>query len=820
LKIVTKAFLRHLARRRSLSLLQVLGIGCGVAAVIGMLFSARAALFSFSRAIDFLNGRATHSLEGVAGPIPESALAGLIDEPAVISFSPVIDRRLRLENGEAVRLLGIDPFLDRAMRPEVFRVPGDFSFILDPGVVLLDRQTASRLRVHEGDAIRTSRGAFKLLAVFPSPTPEPLIVMDIGHAQDLFGLRGKIDRVDLILGDEASFVSRYRNGFRVESKKQKEQVYAGMLRAFRLNLEALSLIALFVGVFLVYNTAMFSIASRRKDAAILMSLGASRREIAAAFLTEILIFGLAGGLAGGLFGYGLSRFLTGLVGQTISNLYFFLKPEPLPWSWSMAAFGAFFGCFASLLGSFFPLLELARVDPIKILQPKTATRSSAAGIKRTAWAGLASLGLTVLLLLLSSLHVYVGFAAAFAFLFGSSLLAGMILVFVSPLLKRALSLVGGLPGRMAAGNIRQNLSRTSVAVAAFTVALSMSVGLGSMIGSFRESLIWWMKTQLNADLYIGSTSEGVEVPEDFYRELAAMPGIGGLDPYRNAQVIYKGHSVSVAGVSADVLQRYTHFGWLKGGNEHWDRVKRGEVIISESFARSFKVSPGDAIELQGRSGPARLKTAAVFYDYTSEHGVIMMDRSTYIAVFGDHTINSLGVFVDRANPERGRILDAVRSRAHRVGLPAFTQAELRASILSVFDSTFAVTRSMRMLAIIVAFFGIAGALLTLFIERQREFGIYRALGLSVRQASAMTFLEGLGMGMVSLALSIVIGTVLAVILIKVINLRSFNWTIFFYPAWGPYLAAGVTALLASMGAAVYPIWKVLRTYPHMQLREE
>ncbi len=84
----------------------------------------------------------------------------------------------------------------------------------------------------------------------------------------------------------------------------------------------------------------------------------------------------------------------------------------------------------------------------------------------------------------------------------------------------------------------------------------------------------------------------------------------------------------------------------------------------------------------------------------------------------------------------------------------------------------------------------------------------------------MTFLEGLGMGMVSLALSIVIGTVLAVILIKVINLRSFNWTIFFYPAWGPYLAAGVTALLASMGAAVYPIWKVLRTYPHMQLREE
>ena len=832
MKIVTKAFLRHLARRRSLSLLQILGIGCGVAAVIGMLFSARAALLSFSRAIEFLNGKATHSLERTAGPLQESVLSALIDDPAVLAFSPVIDRRFRLENGEPIRLLGIDPFLDRAIRPQLFRISGDettgprqdreekLSFLLDPRAVLIDQETASRLHMHGGSTIRTSRGSFTVAGTFPSPSPEPLIVMDIGHAQNLFGLRGKIDRIDLVLGDEASFLSRYREGFRVQSKQQKEQVYAGMLRAFRLNLEALSLIALFVGVFLVYNTTMFTIASRRKDAAILMSLGAGRREIASAFLVEILIFGLTGGLVGGLFGYALSRFLTGLVGQTISNLYFFLKPAPLPWSWSMVAIGSFFGCSASLLGSFFPLLELARVDPVLILQPKITTRRSIAGTRRIASLGVATLGLTLVLLMLSSLHVYVGFAAAFAFLFGSSLLTGMLLIFVSPFLKGALTFLGGLPGRMAAGNIRQNLSRTAVAIAAFSVALSMSVGLGSMIGSFRESLIWWMDTQLRADIYIGSTSEGIEVPEEFYRELSAMPGLGGVDPYRNAQVIYKEASISVAAVSADVLQRYTHFGWLKGGNEHWEQVLQGEVIVSESFARSFKVSPGDTVELKGRAGPVRLKVAAAFYDYTTEHGLIMMDRSTYLAVFGDHTINSVGVFIDRANPDRQRLIDEVRVKAYRSGLPAFTQGELRGRILSVFDSTFAVTRSMRMLAIIVAFFGIAGALLTLFIERQREFGVYRALGFSVRQVAAMTFLEGLGMGMVSLVLSLFIGTGLAVILIKVINLRSFNWTIFFYPAWGPYLAAGVTALLASTGAALYPIWKVLRTYPHIQLREE
>jgi len=127
---------------------------------------------------------------------------------------------------------------------------------------------------------------------------------------------------------------------------------------------------------------------------------------------------------------------------------------------------------------------------------------------------------------------------------------------------------------------------------------------------------------------------------------------------------------------------------------------------------------------------------------------------------------------------------------------------------------------MRAIAIVVAFFGIAGALLTFFMERRREFGIYRALGFSTGQVAKLTLLEGLGMGMVSYLLSLVVGTLLTVLLINVINLRSFHWTIFFHPAFEPYMLTAVTAIMASIGAAVYPIWKVWRTYPQMQIREE
>jgi putative ABC transport system permease protein len=244
------------------------------------------------------------------------------------------------------------------------------------------------------------------------------------------------------------------------------------------------------------------------------------------------------------------------------------------------------------------------------------------------------------------------------------------------------------------------------------------------------------------------------------------------------------------------------------------------VVVSESFSRRFGVKSGDTLTLEGLRGVVELGVAGVFYDYTTEHGLVMMDRSAFVKIFGDRTINNLGIFIDRDNPRRDELLAKVRKLALERGLHVQTQAQLRSSILEVFDTTFAVTRSMRALAIVVAFFGIAGALLTLFMERRREFGIYRALGFSTSQVARMTLLEGLGMGGISFLLSTVVGTALAWLLIRVINLRSFNWTIFYYPAIEPYLITAATALVASLGAAAYPIWKVCRTYPQMQIREE
>jgi len=826
---VTKSFLRYLVRRKSLTLLQLMGIAFGVAAALGMGLSALSALASFTGAIEFLQGKSTHTLERHAGPMDEQILKEIMQDPAVHSFAPVIDRRLRYGDGAQIRLLGIDPFLDAAIRPELSRrsITGaphrdareGMSFLLEARAVLMEANIAAAVGLAAGGRLRTSQGEIEVIGTFPNPSGEPLLLMDIAHAQEIFLLPGRIDRIDLILTDEEGFLSRWRQGFRIRSNRQNHDTLRAMLGAFRINLEALSLMALFVAVFLIYNTTMFAVVSRRRDAGILRSLGASRGEVILAFMTEILILGLVGGALGSVMGYLLSRFLSGIIAGTVSNLYFFLHPLPLPWSFQMLGVGILLGCGASILGSIYPLVELARTDPVKSLSGRAMNRRGGPAARKAAAIGLGITLLSASLFLLPDGSIYIAFGALFGMVFGLSLMTGYAVVACTPPIRAALTCLGGITGKIAAGNIRRNLGRTAIAVAAFMVALSLSIGMALMIGSFRESLVWWMSGQLRGDLYI-STATDKEVPEGFYQELLEMRDIAGVDAYRKVQITYRNKPMFVAAVNAPVLQRYTRFAWLAGGDEHWEAVKRGAVIVSESFARNFAIGLGDSITLEGRNGPAELRVEAIFYDYSTEHGLVMMDRHTYLKLFADPTINSVAVFLEPDHPRRRQTLDLVRQRAGAYDLPVFTREEFFGNILAIFDNTFAITRSMRIMAIIIAFFGIAGALMTLFIERQSELGILRALGFSTGQVSLMTLLEAVGMGLMSFLLSAGVGTLFAVVLIRVINLRSFHWTIFFHPQLSPYLVVAATAVLASLGAALYPIVMVLRTYPQMQIRAE
>jgi putative ABC transport system permease protein len=826
-KTVTRVFLRELLRHRVLAALQVLGVATGVAAAVGMSLSARTAVASFTRAVAFLQGGATHTLQRPSGPLEEGLLPKIARDPAVRALAPVLDRRLRLAAGVQVRLIGVDPFLDVALRPALFeaavprgelrrRFPG---LLGDGRPVLVERGLAASLSLAPGDPLATLRGTVRVAGTFANPAGEPLLVMDIGEAQRLLGVSGVVDRVDLVLDDEAGFRSRWGAGFVLQSGRERAATMQAMLGAFRINLGVLSLLALLVGVFLVYNTAVFAVVSRRHDAGVLRSLGARSGEIAAAFCAEVLLLGAVGGALGGALGYVLARLLTGTVGETISSLYFFLRPSPPAWGWWIPAAGAALGCAAGLLGALLPLVSLARTPPVQLLGRRAPGLAEGRNARLAAWVGCAVTAASLAVLALPGAGVVSGIAGSFGVLLGLTLATGQALVALGPPLEALRTGVGGLPGKMASGFIRRSLGRTAVATAAFMVALSMSIGLGTLIGSFRRSLDAWMQRQINGDVYIGRATEGA-IPEAFADELRALPGVAGLDLFRYAPVLYRGLPTHIEAVDAAVLQRFARFAWLEGGDEHWEAVRRGSVAISESFARRFGVRPGERVELEGRDGPRSFTVEAVFSDYTSEHGVVLMDRAVYRELSGDSSVNTIGVYLRPGQARRAGTAAQVTELAAARGYPAQGREQLHRAIREVFDATFAVTRSLRLLAIVTAFFGIAGALLTLSTERRREFGIFRALGFSSGQVAGLTLLEGLGLGLASFALSAVAGTVVAVLLIRVINLRSFHWTVAFHPAWDAYAIAAAVAAGASLAAAAYPAWVVRRTYPQLQLRDE
>ncbi len=825
---VLRSFLRSLLRRRALTLVQLAGVACGVAAVVGMVLASNTSMDSFGKAVEFLQGRSTHALTLPVGPMSESVLVQLMADPGVTAFGPVLDQRLGLPDGSSVRVLGLDPFLDNELRPDlVFSAElsgggddgGFLDFLLLKDSVILERRLARSLGVGPGDPLVTDIGVLRVLGIFTHPAAEPLILMDIANAQEFFDARGMIDRVDLILEDPPAFNALWSSrGYQVNSQNDRQAVYEDMLRAFRFNLEALSLLALLVGVFLVYNTSMFSVVSRRKSVGILRSLGATRKEIVTAVTVEITLLGLVGGTAGGVLGFALARLLTGIVGDTISQLYFFLRPLPPQWSWFIPAAGAVLGLLASLLGGVFAIFKINREDPVDALRGRVPPMSQEKFVRRIAAAGLA-LTLASTALLSGSPSILTGYVGAFGVILGLSFMCGMLLVVMAPPWKAFLKAAAGPVGSLAAGNVRRSLGRTAVAVAAFGIALSLLVGLGSMIGSFRQTLIWWMDGQIRADLYIQAPTGG-RIPLDLYGELSRLPGVGGVDPYQNATLSYRDSIIRIVAIDPEVLGRFANFAWYEGSDLAWRGVREGGVIVSESFYRRFGLRTGDEVTLTGSTGKTPLEIAGVFYDYTTEHGLVMMSRDRFIDLFEDPSIDTLAVFFEPAGGRPAGTEEKVREMSRGAGLMITDRAGFKERILSIFDATFTITQSMRAIAVLVAFFGITGALLTLFMERRKEFGIYRALGLTGREVALMTLLEGLGMGFAGFILSTAAGTMITFILIRVINIQSFNWTIFYHFDIVPYLTAAGIALTASLGAALYPMIRVVRTYPRLQIREE
>jgi putative ABC transport system permease protein len=527
---------------------------------------------------------------------------------------------------------------------------------------------------------------------------------------------------------------------------------------------------------------------------------------------------------GSVIGIGLGRLLAegavALTATTVSALYIAAAASPPALDWPVVLIALATGVPLSLLAALVPAEEAARISPVAAIRGIDQTESRGTFPTRRLALPAVLLGLGWWFATLGPVHglPLFGYASAFSVVFGAAFLTPAVLVVcsrvVEPLARRLLAVEDWL----AATNLSAAISRLSISVAALAVSLSMMVAIAIMIGSFRETVVYWVQQTLQADLFISPGARGRPGVEDtlspeVVRAVLASPDVEAGDRYRMAEVPFDGSRIRVGAGEFDVL--LTHGSLLfKAPANARDAMRAAigqeAVVASESFTLKHGAGVGDDVIVPTPTGPARLRIAAVYYDYSNDLGVLMMDRPVFERLFADTGVSGLTVYLkEGVDPEqaRARLLASVGD-AHRVFIN--TNQSLRAEVLRIFDSTFAITYALELIAIGVAILGISGTLVTLILEREREFAILRLIGTSRKKIRRMVIGEAILIGAISQGIGLVVGWALSLVLIYVVNVQSFGWTIQFHLPVAFLVQSSVLMVVTTSLAGLYPARRAIR----------
>ena len=842
---LVRASLRYLLRHPWQLALAVLGIALGVAVVVAVDLANEGARRSFQLSTELVTGRATHQITGVGDGLADELYRMVRVELGIRRSAPVVQANVvaKANPGQALTLLGLDPFAESDYRGGLLGQPSwqvDVARLLtEPGAVLIAASLARAQGLAAGDTwlLLAGPGEYqaRILAVLEeegeSPSARGLVLTDVATAQALLQRPGRLSRIDLSLdeGADAALIEAIAThlpaGVQLERSATRNQAVAELADAFQLNLSAMSLLALLVGMFLIYNTITFSVVQRRDLLGRLRALGVSRRQIFGLVLAEAAALGALGTLLGLLLGAWLGHWLLGLVARTVDDLYYTLTVTQFSLAPSSLLKGCVLGLAATLATAALPALEAAHTPPSAVLRRSDLEQRVRRRLPQLAVIGVALIVGGALALWLIPRGLVAGFAGLFLVILGCALLAPVALVTLS----RLATLVGGYAlgtlGRMAGRDLARHLSRTGVAVAALMVAVSATVGVAVMVDSFRASVALWLGELLSADLYVAPASivtgdRSAVLEPQVIEALRGIPGLEGLSLYRRQETRARGHPAQLIAVQ---LAPQAQAGYRLAAGEVEDSWRAFEqehaVLISEPLAYRHQLRLGDSLTLSAATGPVDLRVAGIFYDYGSEHGRILIRRALYAALWQDHAVGSAGLYL--GGEDLADAASAIERAAGRYQpISVSLSRDIRSRSLAVFDRTFTITGVLRLLAVAVAFVGVLSALMAMLLERAHELAVLRAVGMTTSELGRVLTLETGLLGLAAGLLAIPTGLAMAAVLIFVINRRAFGWTMQFQVDPSILAQALALALMAALLAGAYPAWRLARSSPAQALRAD
>ncbi len=835
LTLFWRQILRRSWRHPFLSGLNILSVALGITVFLAIQIANRGALSSFRQASELATGKAELEIRGTS--LSDELLPAVADDPGVRSATPMVEGIVTLpgQPGEYLRILGIDPFTGAEIFPFELSSAGSAldldRWLSDPDAIAVQGGVPPKgpVSVLAGTARRTLKPAFRFETGGPIAAGDHrLAVMDIGWAQELLGMAGRLSSIQILLReprDIEAVAARLRKiappDAVVAPPATRSREMESMLGAFQLNLTALSLVSIIVGMFLIFNSVGAAVIRRRTDIAILRSNGATRTEIRMLFLGEAAIEALLGAALALLLAPELARGIAQPVSLSVSSLYEILRIDNTALELWQAAEAFVLALLASIAAAWLPASEAANCDPARILHPGSEGLS-VSPLRLRGIAPAMALLASAAAMSIAALHggpKVLGFGAAGAVIAGFSLLVPWIAVGVAACFRGC-----GPLAKLSSDHLVRSLRRNTVTIAALSAAVAMAISVTVMIHSFRASVQRWIDHTLTADMYIAPAVNEVAglqafLPPGAAAWAASQPQVAGTATFRELPVRFRDEPASLAVIDGKARGDIAFVGPDPAASAE-RFLSGGTVALSESFATRFGLAGVREIRLQTPRGEAAFAVSGIYRDFSRDRGTILMPRSLFEKYWTDDRIHSLALKL-REGGGAGAVAGNFRARYGSQGeYSVYDNAALRERVYQIFNQTFAVTAALRVIAIFVAVAGVLFALSVLVAEREREIGVLRAVGASRLQVLRVFLGEALIIGLAASLSGMVCGAVLAMVLTWVVNKAFFGWTI---ALSYPFLTLAATPLWlvpAALLAAFLPAWKAANVPPARAVRFE
>ena len=851
--------LRHMMLRPGRTAFSILGISCGVALYIAISMINDSTSGYFRDSMSAVSGKAALTVS--AGEIGFSQDVGdqLEKIPGVKDAVPVIENRSWIATtNESLMVMGVDLLQEKAVRSyksEGKAIIGDsLTFITHPDSMILTDAFAKSHGYKIGDKLEllTAKGkmTFTIRAIL-SPTGlataygGALGIMDIDAARMAFGKDGKTDRLDIVTdkgADVAAVAASIRKvvpaNFEVERPEMQSEQMERMIRSFQFMSRFFSSLALIVGIFLISNSISMSIAERRKEIGTLRALGTKRSGILALFLSESFAMGSVGALLGAFMGRVLAGYLVGSVTKAMSAQFAYrIEASSLDFNTSTVLGAVALGAISSLLAALVPSIKATRVEPIEAMKRKdTGEHSHLRGLGRfSGWlgAGLLAFSGALGIFVNGPGHAIIQGITQLMAIVGAALL-GPALVLAAVRVARPLAAAigergGGMVPRLAVDNLLRNPKRTSTNVTSLMVGLILVVIIACVNVSFKGTLLAFFGRILHADLVISTTGrlqshENQPLDENVKKLIEAHPAVLGAYELREVKVNYKPQGSDqeeklllkyfgeppvpevVPGEKPEA--RYAIFDVTdrdgeQAGHELF-HSKDPTVIVSENFSIHTGKKTGDSIELATPKGMKPFRIIAVAAEYANPYGTVYVSRDTYRGLFDDHLVSGIAVKLKHgfAPVEVRKELDRMLSKQYK--LTIMLNNDIRNEIAGVIDNSFAYTRSIEIAALLVALLGLMNTLIITVMERTREIGLTRSVGMTRGNISRMILMEAAGQGGLGAMISIGIGVLLGSLWVTRSLASSLGWVVHFYVPWNALATTFALGVVVTLAAAWYP----------------